>query len=185
MVSRRLIASAASGDRRLENGIHMALTRATSQEVGQALDRLGVIWSFDRDGDVRVAHQSNKQPWVDAAFYEFDVAKADFSMRGEFLHARFETLPDGMIQWELPADGPEPTAIARKIVSLYLMPRPEGVVVQVHATIESLAPARPIRIKLIPGGEQVSNIERTFPGFLGVSAGKNFWMSCPFRLIGY
>ena len=101
----------------------------------------------------------------DAVFYEFDTAKADFSMRGQFLNGRAVPQDNGMTRWEVPLDsGHEPTAVAQKVVTVYLMPRPGSVSIQIHASIAPLAQPRPMHIKVIPGSQQVSKIEREYPG---------------------
>jgi hypothetical protein len=157
----------------------MDLTRATAQEIGSALDRAGVTWNYDDDGDVRIRFRSSQQPGTDAVFYEFDTAKADFSVRGQFLNAHAVPQDNGTTSWEVPLDsGHEPTAVAQKVVTVYLMPRPGRVSIQIHASIAPLAQPRPMHIKVIPGSQQVSRIEREFPGFVGAEGNTHFWMSC-------
>lgn len=157
----------------------MDLTTATGQGIGSTLDRAGVSWSFDKDGDVRVRFRSSQQPWIDAVFYEFDTAQADFSMRGQFLNGRAVPQGNGMTSWEVPLDlGYEPTAVAQKVVTMYLMPRPGNVNVQIHAAIAPLGQQRPMHIKVVPGSTQVNKIEREYPGFVGTTGGTHFWMSC-------
>ena len=156
----------------------MDLTRASAQEIGSALDRAGVTWNYDDDGDVRVRFRSSRPPSTDLVFYEFDTAKADFSMRGQFLNGRAVPQDNGMTRWEVPLNsGHEPTAVAQKVVTVYLMPRPGSVSVQIHASIAPLAQPRPMHIKVIPGRQQVSRIERQFPGFVGTEGNTHFWMS--------
>lgn len=154
----------------------MDLTRATAQEIGSVLDRAGVTWNYDDDGDVRVRFRGRHQ--TDAVFYEFDTAKADFSVRGQFLNARAVPQGNGMTRWEVPLDsGHEPTAVAQKVVTVYLMPRPGSVRVQIYASIAPLDQPRPMHIKVIPGSLQVNRIEREYPGFVGREGNRNFWMS--------
>lgn len=156
----------------------MDLTRATPQQIGSALDSVGVTWSYDDDGDLRVRFRSGQQPWTDAVFYEFDSTKLDFSMRGQFLNGRAVPQENGPTRWEVPIkDGLEPTAVAQKVVTVYLIPRPGGVGIQIHASISPQNQARPMHIKIIPGSQQVDRIERDFPGFVGTGDNKRFWMS--------
>lgn len=155
----------------------MDLTRTTSGEIGAALDRIGVTWSYDLDGDILVRFRLAEQPWVDAVFYEFDTVKADFSMRGEFLNANFVPLGDGTTRCEVPSGSRGLTAVAQKLLNVYLTPRAGGMSVQIHGSFESFAPARPIRIKVMTGSLQVSRIERAFPGFVGRGDGKEFWIA--------
>ncbi|WP_027862590.1 hypothetical protein [Marmoricola sp. URHB0036] len=156
----------------------MDLTRGNAQEIGSALDRAGVTWNYDDDGDVRVRFRSSQPPGTDAVFYEFDTAKANFSIRGRFLNARAVPDENGMTMWEVPLDsGHEPTAVAQKVVTVYLMPRPGSVSVQIHASIAPLDQPRPMHIKVIPGSQQVSRIERQFSGFVGTEGNTHFWMS--------
>jgi len=84
-----------------------------------------------------------------------------------------------MTSWEIsPADGgSKPTAVARKVVTMYLMPRPGHVLVQIHARIEPLE--QPIEIRgITPGSAQLGKIERDYPGFVGRTGDRQFWMSC-------
>ena len=154
------------------------LTRATAQELGSALDRVGVTWSYDDEGDIRFRFRSNQPPGTDVVFYEFDTVKADFSMRGQFLNGRPIPQGNGMTLWEAPLDSDyEPTAVAQKVVTVYLMPRPGSVRIQIHASIQPLGQPRPMHIKLIPGSRQVSRIEMESPGFVGMEGNRQFWMS--------
>lgn len=154
------------------------LTRATAQELGSALDRVGVTWSYDEDGDIRYRFRSNQPPGTDIVFYEFDTVKADFSMRGQFLNGRAIPQGNGMTLWTAPLDSDyEPTAVAQKVVTVYLMPRPGCVRIQIHASIQPLDQPRPMHIKLIPGSRQVSRIEMEYPGFVGAEGNTHFWMS--------
>lgn len=155
----------------------MDLARVTSHGIGSVLDRAGVTWTYDNDGDIRVRFRSGQQPWTDVVFYEFDAAKADFSMRGQFLNARAVPQANGMTRWEVPLGGLEPTAVAQKVVTVYLMPRPGGVGMQVHASIAPMEQPRPMHIKVIPGTQQVNRIERAFPGFVGRGDNKQYWMT--------
>lgn len=156
----------------------MNLTRATAQEIGSALDRAGVTWSYDDDGDVRVRFRSSQPPGIDAVFYEFDTAKQDFSVRGRFLNGRAVPQGNGTSTWEVPLDSEhEPTAVAQKVVTVYLTPRPGSMSIQIHASIAPLAQSRPMHIKVIPGSQQVGRIEREFPGFTGTAGATHFWMS--------
>jgi hypothetical protein len=156
----------------------MNLTHATARDIGSVLDRAGITWTYDDEGDIRVRFRSNQPPGTDAVFFEFDTTKTDFSMRGQFLNGRAVAQDNGEIRWEVPLDaGHEVTAIAQKVVTAYLMPRPGMVNVQIHAAIAPLGYAHPMHIKVIPGSQQVSKIEREFPGFLGAKSNTHFWMS--------
>ena len=156
----------------------MDLTNATSQMIGSALDRAGVTWNYDGDGDIKVRFRSTEPPGTDVVFYEFDTAKADFSIRGQFLNARATRQADGATRWEVPADSVhEPTAVAQKVVTAYLMPRLGRLDIQVHASIAPLAQQRSMHLKVIPGREQISRIEKQFSGFVGTEGNTHFWMS--------
>lgn len=141
------------------------------------LDRAGVTWNYDNDGDIRVRFRSSQQPWTDAVFYEFDTVKADFSIRGQFLNARAVPQANGRMGWEVPRGGIQPTALAQKVVTVYLIPQAGYVRVQVHAAIAPLDQPRPMHIKVIPGRPQVTKIEETFPGFVGTGDSEAYWMS--------
>lgn len=155
----------------------MDLTRATSHGIGSVLDRAGVTWTYDDDGDIRVRFRSGQQPWTDVVFYEFDTVKADFSIRGQFLNARAVPQANGTTGWEVPLGGLQPTAVAQKVVTVYLIPHAGYVRVQVHAAIAPLDQARPMHIKVIPGSQQVTSIESAFPGFVGTGNSEAYWMS--------
>ena len=73
--------------------------------------------------------------------------------------------------------GHTPTAVAQKVVTIYLMPRPGGISVQIHAAIAPLEQPRPMHIKIRPGDQQVSRIENDFPGFVRAGDAKQVWMS--------
>lgn len=154
----------------------MDLTRATGEGIGSTLDRSGLTWSFDKDGDVQVAFRSSRQPWTDAVFYQLDTT--DWRVRGQFLNARAVPQGNGMTSWEVSPDrGSKPTAVARKVVTMYLMPRPGHVLVQIHARIEPLE--QPIEIRgITPESAQLGKIERDYPGFVGRTGDRQFWMSC-------
>lgn len=156
----------------------MDLTTATGEAIGSTLDRSGLTWSFDKDGDVRVRFQSSRQPWTDAVFYQLDTT--DWRMRGQFLNARAVPQGNGMTSWEVSPDGGyQPTAVARKVVTLYLMPRPGHVLAQIHAKIVPLDRQHPMEIKgITPGSAQLGKIERDYPGFVGKTGDRQFWMSC-------
>lgn len=142
------------------------------------LDRAGITWIFDEDGDIRVRFRSDQQPWIDAVFYEFDTAKADWSMRGEFLGASALQQPDGTTRWEVPVrDGLRPTAVAQKVVDLYLMPRTGGVSMQIHSSIAPLDQPMPMHIKVKPGADQIARIEQAFPRFVAARDERDLWMS--------
>lgn len=156
----------------------MDFTQTSSTELGSALSRVGVTWSYDDDGDIRVRFRSGDQPWTDVVFYEFDSSKADFSMRGRFLNGRAVPQVNGTTRWEVPlAEGVQPTAVAQKVVTVYLMPKSGGVVAQIHAAVSPLGQPRPMHIKIIPGSQQVSLIEREFPGFVGRGDNTHYWIS--------
>ncbi|MBF4766606.1 hypothetical protein ISU10_02350 [Nocardioides agariphilus] len=153
----------------------MDLTRASADEIGSALGRAGLTWSFDEDGDVRVRFRSSQQPWIDAVFYRLN---QDFSISGQFLNGHAVPQGNNTTRWEVPLDaGREPTAIAQKVVSVYFMPRPGQVALQIHASIAPLNQPRPMHIKIIPGGQQISQIERAYPGFVGHQGSTQFWVS--------
>jgi len=106
----------------------------------------------------------------------------DFSMRGQFLNGRPVPEGNGMTRWEVSLDGGHrPTAVAQKVLTVYLMPGVGGVGVQIHAAVAPLDQRRPMHIKIIPGSDQVGRIEREFPGFTGAAetrnGGSQFWMS--------
>lgn len=157
------------------------LTSVTSREIGTALDRAGIPWSFDDDGDVQVRFRANQPPWVDAVFYEFDTVRQDFSLRGQFLNARLAPRPGGGFNLEVPlTPGQKCTAVAQKIVTIYLSPRPGGIGVQIYAAIAPLDQPRPMHIRVIPGREQVGKIERAYPGFVGRGDERSFWLGSGF-----
>ena len=142
-------------------------------------------WTYDDDGDVRFRVQSSQQPWVDAVFYELDPVRADFSVRGLFLDGKATPQGDGTSRWEVSLEsGHTPTAVARKIVTVYFMPRPGSVSVQIHASFVPTPSPRPMRVKLIPQAEQIRRIEREFPGFVGAGDETNFWMSAAGHRLG-
>ncbi len=102
-------------------------------------------------------------------------------MRGQFLNGRAMPQGNGMTQWEVPLTaGLNPTAVAQKVVTVYLMPRLGGVSVQIHASVAPMNQPRPMHIKVIPGIQEVSKIERVFPGFVGKGDSKRFWVSSGF-----
>lgn len=159
------------------------LMRTTSREIGAALDRVGMAWSYDNDGDVRFRTRSGQQPWIDPVFYEFDSTSTNFRMHGRFLKGRAIPQGNGEIKWEVPLDqGYRPTAIAQKVVTVYFIPRAGGVRLQIHAAVAPLSQARPMHIRIIPGSAQVARIERKYPRFVateqtGPDGTKQFWMS--------
>lgn len=156
----------------------MDLTRATSQEIGTALDQAGMTWSYDDDGDVRIRFRSGRQPWTDVVFYEFDAVKQDFSIRGQFLKGHAFPQGNDKTRWEVPlGSGHTPTAVAQKVVTIYLMPRPGGISVQIHGAIAPLEQPRPMHIKIRPEDRQVSRIEKEFPGFVRAGDSRQVWMS--------
>lgn len=152
----------------------MDLTRATSRGIGSVLDRAGVTWTYDDDGDIRVRFRSRQQPWTDVVSYQLT---ADFSLRGQFLNGRAVPQANGMTRWEVDRGHLQPSAVAQKVVTVYLIPHAGYVRVQVHAAIAPLDQPRPMHIKVIPGSQQVSRIERAFPGFIGTGDSKAYWMS--------
>lgn len=159
------------------------LTRTTPREIGAALDRVGMTWTYDNDGDVRFRTRSSQQPWTDPVFYEFDSTSTNFRMRGQFLEGRRVSQGNGGVNWEVSLDqGYRPTAIAQKVVTVYFIPRPGGVRLQIHAAVAPLSQARPMHIQIIPGREQVARIERKYRGFVGTEqtgpdGTKQLWMS--------
>ncbi|AQX81543.1 hypothetical protein BWO91_17640 [Plantibacter flavus] len=157
----------------------MDLASVSAREIGEALDRIGVTWSYDNDGDIRVRFRSGDHPWTDVVYYEL---QQDYSIRGEFLNGRAVPQGNGMTQWEVPLDVEhQPTAIAQKVVTVYLTPRHGGVTVQIHAAVSPLNQPRPIHIKVIPGSKQVSSIQDAFPGYVGKEERRGdssqFWLS--------
>ena len=75
-------------------------------------------------------------------------------------------------------DGRQPTAVAQKVVDVFVMPREQGVFVQVHAAIAPLQQPRPMHIRVVPNAQQVSIIEREFRGFIGTLSDEGqFWVS--------
>ncbi|TPW73189.1 hypothetical protein [Schumannella sp. 10F1B-5-1] len=147
------------------------LTSASS--VGAALDRVGIAWSCNADGDILVRLRRPEPQWIDAVFYEITPG---YSIRGEFLDATTVEEPDGTTRWEVSPYGPAPTGLTQRIANLYVMPKPEGLGVQAHGSIEGLPPARPIRIKLIPGRPQIDRIEPNYPGLVGRGDSNGFWI---------
>ncbi|WP_206475283.1 hypothetical protein [Microbacterium sp. KRD172] len=155
----------------------MDLTRTTSSEIGAALDRASIAWSYDEDGDVRVRFRAAQEPWTDLVFYEFDTDKADWSVRGRFLGAQRTPLGDGSERWDAPHDGQRPTSLAHKVVDIYLIPEPGGVVIQIHAAVAPLKQPRPMHITVVPGDQQISSIERSYPRYTGKHSEAGFWFS--------
>lgn len=154
----------------------MDLTRTNSQEIGSVLDRAGVTWNYDRDGDIRVRFRAGQPPWIDTVFYEFDTTRADWSMRGEFLNGRAIPQSDGTTRWEVPPTAAHsPTAVAQKVVDVYIIPAEGGLMFQIHAAIVPLK-AQPPHIKITPSAEQVGRIERQ-TGFKGVEGDRLFWLA--------
>lgn len=156
----------------------MDLGYATADEIGSALDRIGVGWSFDKDGDVQIRFRRGDSPWTDVVFYEFDTDKQDFSMRGYFLNARAVPQGNGTTNWEvLDHLAHKATAVAQKVVTVYLMPRRGMLAVQIHASVAPLNQPRPMHIKVVPNSTQVSRIERDYRGFVGRGDSKQFWIA--------
>ncbi|MDE0547517.1 hypothetical protein [Microbacterium sp. C7(2022)] len=160
----------------------MDLNSATADEIGSALDRMGLSWNFDKDGDVRVRFRRGDSPWTDVVFYEFDSARQDFSMRGYFLNARAVPQGNGKTNWEV-ADGlaHKATAVAQKVVTVYLMPRQGGLKVQIHASVAPLNQPRPMHIKVVPNSTQISRIERDYPGLVGRGDSEQSWIAGEFE----
>lgn len=142
-----------------------------------------MTWTYDNDGDVRFRTRSSQQPWTDPVFYEFDSTSTNFRMRGQFLEGRRVSQGNGGVNWEVSLDqGYRPTAIAQKVVTVYFIPRPGGVRLQIHAAVAPLSQARPMHIQIIPGREQVARMERKYRGFVGTEqtgpdGTKQLWMS--------
>lgn len=156
----------------------MGLEGATPHQIGSALDRAGVTWSFDDHGDIRVRFRSGQQPWIDAVFYEFfSTPDGRLSIRGQFLNGRAVPEANGRTRWEVPVNGSLPTAVAQKVVTVYLMPRPGALAIQIHAAIAPLEQPRPMHIRINPGDDQLGRIERTFPGFSRRWNNDECWMS--------
>jgi hypothetical protein len=156
----------------------VGLESATSHQICSALDRAGVTWSLDDDGDIRVRFRSGQQPWTDAVFYEFfDTPDGRLSIRGQFLNGRAVQEGNGRTRLEVPSDGPLPTAVAQKVVTVYLMPRRGALALQIHAAIAPLGQPRPMHIRINPGNDQLGRIERTFPGFSRRWGNDECWMS--------
>ncbi len=155
----------------------MDLTSTTSAEIGAVLDRASIAWNYDEDGDIKVRFRSSQEPWTDLVFYEFDTSKDDWSVRGKFLGAQRTPLGDGTERWDVPRDGLKPTALAQKVVDVYLMPNPEGVGIQIHAAVAPLRQPRPMHITVVPGDQQVGSIERSYPRYVGKRSEAGFWFS--------
>lgn len=98
-------------------------------------------------------------------------------MRCQFLNGRAVPEANGMTRWEVPRGRLQPSAVAQKVVTVYLIPNAGYVRVQVHAAIAPLDQPRPMHIKVIPGSQQVSRIERAFPGFVGTGDSEAYWIS--------
>jgi hypothetical protein len=149
------------------------LTNTTARALGGVLDRAGIKWEYDADGDIKVQHRLPRPPWVDLVFYEI---APDWSIRGQFLNARATPRAEGGVYFERPTDGSETTGPAAKVVDVYFMPELGGVGMQVHATIAPLGLARPFQIAIMPTRQQVSRIETSFPRYVGVGEGGQFFM---------
>ncbi|MDX2401415.1 hypothetical protein [Microbacterium algeriense] len=155
----------------------MDLTRTTSTQIGAVLDRANIAWNYDEDGDIRVRFRSSQEPWTDLVFYEFDTSKADWSVRGSFLGAQRTPLGDGTERWDAPRDSLQPTALAQKVVDVYLIPKAEGVGIQIHAAVAPLRQPHPMHITVVPGDQKVSSIERSYPRYVGKHSEEGFWFS--------
>lgn len=154
----------------------MDLTNTTARALGDVLNRAGISWEYDDEGDIKIEHRLPRPPWVDLVFYE---VADDWSMRGHFLNARATSQADGGVYFERPAGGSATAGPAAKIVDVYFIPEPGGVSMQVHAKIQPLAvaTARPFQIAIMPSRQQINRIERSFPRFHGVGEGGQFFMA--------
>ncbi|GEM_PF-3453692 len=155
----------------------MDLTGTTSTQIGEVLDRANIAWNYDEDGDIKVRFRSSQEPWTDLVFFEFDTSKADWSVRGYFLGAQPTPLGDGTERWDAPRDSVTPTALAQKVVDVYLIPKPEGVGIQIHAAVAPLRQPHPMHITLVPGSQRVRSIERSYPRYVGMHSEEGFWFS--------
>lgn len=156
----------------------MDLRNTNASELGDALDRLGLSWSLDNDGDICIRFRSLEEGGTDAVFYEFDTVKQDFSITGRFLNGRVTQLPDGSQQWSiLRTSGLEPTAIAQKVTTLFFMPRAGRLAFQIHAAIVPLGVAAPINISVIPTDEQLQRIQIVLPGVSVQRGNGELWLT--------
>ncbi|MCJ1707854.1 hypothetical protein [Microbacterium sp. VKM Ac-2923] len=150
----------------------MDFTRADAHTLGSALTRIGVTWNYDKDGDIRLRFRGSKL--TDGLVYQLNT---DWTVQGEFLGGRAVPQPDGSTAYEFPRSGRMPTAIAQKVVTAYLMPRPQGLLVQVHLAVFPLDQPRPFHIKIAPNPATVHAVELRHPGFTGTGDGRQFWMT--------
>lgn len=156
-------------------------SRATPQDIGAVLDRLGMTWTYDQDGDVRFRTRSSQQPWTEPVFYEFDPNSANFMLRGQFLEGKRIHQSDGTAIWDVPAQAHRPTDVAQKVVTVFLTPGHGGLRLQIHAAVAVTKP-QPMHLRVVPSIEQIARIERGFPGFNGVeqtgpNGTKQAWMA--------
>lgn len=150
----------------------MDLTNTTARELGAVLDRAGIKWEYDPDGDIKVQHAVPRPPWIDLVSLEI---ASDWSMRGRFLNARSTLGGDGGVHFAPPADGSTTMGPAAKVVDVYFAPTPGGVNMQVHATVAPLE--RPFHLAIMPAPEQVSRVERSYPRYLGTGDLETFFMA--------
>jgi len=153
-------------------------------QLMSSLDRLGITYIEDDDGDVMIRTRSDSPGWIDAVYFEFDSGQADFSIRGEFLNAHASPRGDGSTLWQVPVSvGRTPTAIAQKVVTVYLMPRSDQLLVQVHAAVAPLSSPRPLHLRIAPSASQVDCIRRSFDGMSAKTDGTQFWMMARLRAL--
>lgn len=139
------------------------LARATASEVGAALDSAGIGWTYDADGDVQMRMRVNQQPWIAPVFYELDQS---WQARGQFLEGNLVSHPaSNGTTWEIPrGQAHNPTDIANKVLTFYFMPRPGGLLIQVHGAIAPLGQPD-LRIRVVPSAAQAEHIERNNPSY--------------------
>lgn len=153
----------------------MNLTRISAAKLSAELTKAGWSPRYDSDGDVIMRMRSIEPPHADAAFYRID---QDYVMRGHLLGATVTQLPDGKTMWTVPDDSPyEPTAIVQKVSTVYLMPRPGGVQIQIHAAVQPISDTRPMHIKVTADAQRKAELERDYPNFGVVTDGRLTWLS--------
>lgn len=105
----------------------------------------------------------NQQPWIAPVFYELDQS---WQARGQFLDGNLVShAASGGTTWEIPTgQAHNPTDIANKVLTFYFMPRPGGLLIQVHGAIAPLGQPD-LRIRVVPSVGQAEHIERTNPGY--------------------
>lgn len=151
----------------------------SSQGIGRCLDDIGVSWRYDSEGDVLARFSSNSAPGVDLIHYEL---KQDFSVAGEFLNATPYVQEDGRVIREngesswlpLLPNAKAPTAVAMKLVKAYLIPKPYGMSIQIHAAADL---GNGSHLKIMPDQTTLSAIEMEHPGFRARTNGQQTWFA--------